>query len=169
MTAATKTKVAHAVGFVLNGVEVQATIDLATTAFDLLRHDFRLTSVRSACDGIGMCGACTILVNGRASPSCLLLAIDLAGTRVETVDGLSDGERLHPLQQAFVAKGALQCGYCTAGMLLAAKALLDETPRPTRDQIARALTGNLCRCTGYAKIFDAIEAAAMESTGDSKT
>src|SRR6516162_1935860 len=151
------------VAFVLNGVPVSAAIDLATTAFDLLRHEFRLTSVRSACDGIGMCGACTILVNGRASPSCLLLAIDLAGARVETVDALADGENLHPLQQAFVAKGALQCGYCTAGILLSAKALLDETPRPSRDQIARALTGNLCRCTGYAKIFEAIELVAEGS------
>ena len=146
--------------FVLNGADVQATVALATTAFDLLRYDFRMTSVRSACDGIGMCGACTILVNGRASPSCLLLAVDLAGARVETVDALADGDELHPLQQAFVAKGALQCGYCTAGMLLAAKALLDETPRPTRGEIARALTGNLCRCTGYAKIIDAVEAVA---------
>jgi carbon-monoxide dehydrogenase small subunit len=155
---------ASVVGFMLNGVDVEAAIDCTTTAFDLLRHNFRLTSVRSACDGIGMCGACTILVNGRASPSCLLLAIDLAGAEVETVEALADGDRLHPLQQAFVDKGALQCGYCTAGMLLAAKALLDETPRPTRDQIARALTGNLCRCTGYAKIFDAIETAAKDLT-----
>ena len=147
------------VGFVLNGQGVSAQVDVAVTAFDLLRRDFRLTSVRSACDGIGMCGACTILLNGRASPSCLVLAIDLAGARVETVEALSDGERLHPLQQAFVVKGALQCGYCTAGMLLAAKALLDETPQPSRAEIARALTGNLCRCTGYAKIIEAIEAA----------
>jgi aerobic-type carbon monoxide dehydrogenase small subunit (CoxS/CutS family) len=160
MTAASTTSMAGEVAFSLNGANVRATIDVATTAFDLLRHDFGLTSVRSACDGIGMCGACTILVNGRASPSCLLLALDLTGTRVETVDALADGEHLHPLQQAFVAKGALQCGYCTAGMLLAAKALLDETPQPTRDQIARALTGNLCRCTGYAKIVDAVEMAA---------
>jgi carbon-monoxide dehydrogenase small subunit len=158
--ATTETEAISEVAFVLNGVPVKAALDLATTAFDVLRHDFRLTSVRSACDGIGMCGACTILVDGRASPSCLLLAIDLAGARVETVEALAEGERLHPLQQAFVAKGALQCGYCTAGMLLAAKALLDETPRPSRDQIARALTGNLCRCTGYAKIFEAIEMAA---------
>lgn len=158
--ATTETEAVSEVAFMLNGVPVKAALDLATTAFDVLRHDFRLTSVRSACDGIGMCGACTILVNGRASPSCLLLAIDLAGARVETVEALAEGERLHPLQQAFIAKGALQCGYCTAGMLLAAKALLDETPRPSRDQIARALTGNLCRCTGYAKIFEAIEMAA---------
>ena len=160
---AIEANVTDEVTFVLNGVPVSAAIDLATTAFDLLRHEFRLTSVRSACDGIGMCGACTILVKGRASPSCLLLAIDLAGARVETVDALADGESLHPLQQAFVAMGALQCGYCTAGMLLSAKALLDEIPRPSRDQIARALTGNLCRCTGYAKIFEAIEVAAEGS------
>ena len=160
---ATTTMTAAPMGFVLNGIEVEAAVDPATTAFDLIRHHFGLTSVRSACDGIGMCGACTILVNGRASPSCLLLAIDLAGSRVETVDALAKGDLLHPLQQAFVAQGALQCGYCTAGMLLAAKALLDETPRPTRDQIARALTGILCRCTGYARIIDAIETVAKES------
>jgi carbon-monoxide dehydrogenase small subunit len=156
-------KVTNEVAFVLNGVPVTAAIDLAMTAFDLLRDEFGLTSVRSACDGIGMCGACTILVDGRASPSCLLLAIDLTSAGVETVDALADGERLHPLQQAFVTKGALQCGYCTAGMLLSAKALLDETPRPSRDQIARALTGNLCRCTGYAKIFEAVKMAAEGS------
>lgn len=154
----------YSVTFDLNGVAVTAAIDVTTTAFDLLRQDFCLTSVRSACDGIGMCGACTILVNGRASPSCLLLAVDLAGTRIQTVDALADEERLHPLQQAFMAKGALQCGYCTAGMLLAAKALLDEVPRPSRDQIARELTGNLCRCTGYVKIIEAIEMAAEELT-----
>ena len=160
---AIETMTAGPAGFVLNGIEVEAAVDPATTAFDLIRHHFGLTSVRSACDGIGMCGACTILVNGRASPSCLLLAIDLAGSRVETVDALAEGDLLHPLQQAFVAHGALQCGYCTAAMLLAAKALLDETPRPTRDQIARALTGILCRCTGYARIIDAIETVAKES------
>jgi aerobic carbon-monoxide dehydrogenase small subunit len=148
------------VRFVLNGQRVSAEVDLTVTAFDLLRREFRLTSVRSACDGIGMCGACTILINGRASPSCLVLAIDLVGARVETVEALSEGGRLHPLQEAFVAQGALQCGYCTAGMLLAAKALLDETPQPSRAEIARALAGNLCRCTGYIKIFEAIEAAA---------
>ena len=163
MTASPEIGATREVAFSLNGTDVRVAIDVTKTAFDLLRHDFRLTSVRSACDGIGMCGACTILVDGRASPSCLMLAIDLAGARVETVDALAEGERLHPLQQAFVAKGALQCGYCTAGMLLAAKALLDDTPRPTREQIARALTGNLCRCTGYAKIIDAVETAAREA------
>jgi carbon-monoxide dehydrogenase small subunit len=155
-------KAACDVAFRLNGEDVRAAVDVVTTAFDLLRHELRVVSVRSACDGLGVCGSCTILVDGRASLSCLLLAVELAGTRVETVEALADGDKLHPLQRAFLAKGALQCGYCTAGMLLTAKALLDQTPRPTRDQIARALTGNMCRCTGYTKIIDAIETAAKE-------
>ena len=159
---ASEAKTACDVAFRLNGEEVRATVDVVTTAFDLLRHELGVASVRSACDGLGVCGSCTILVDGRASLSCLLLAAELAGTRVETVDALADGDKLHPLQRAFVEKGALQCGYCTAGMLLSAKALLDQTPRPTRDQIARALTGNICRCTGYTKIIDAIETAARE-------
>ena len=104
-----------------------------------------------------------MIVNGAAIRSCITVASAVKGD-ITTLEGLAKDGRLHPLQQAFVAHGALQCGYCTAGMLLAAKALLDETPRPTRDQIASALTGNLCRCTGYAKIFDAIETAARGST-----
>jgi aerobic carbon-monoxide dehydrogenase small subunit len=159
---ASEAKAACDVAFRLNGEEIRATVDVVTTAFDLLRYELGVASVRSACDGLGACGSCTILVDGRASLSCLLLAAELAGTRVETVDALADGDKLHPLQRAFVEKGALQCGYCTAGMLLSAKALLDQTPRPTRDQIARALTGNICRCTGYTKIIDAIETAARE-------
>jgi carbon-monoxide dehydrogenase small subunit len=151
--------------FVLNGHEVRTQADVPTTAFDLLRHEFHLTSVRSACDGIGMCGACTILVDGRASPSCLMLAIDLAQTNVLTVEGLATEEGLHPLQQAFMTNGALQCGFCTAGMILAAKALLDECPKPSRDQIKRGLAGNLCRCTGYAKIIQAVATVAEESRG----
>jgi carbon-monoxide dehydrogenase small subunit len=145
---------------VLNGAAVSAEVDVAATAFDLVRNQLMQTSVRSACDGTGVCGACTILVDGRASPSCLMLALDLEGARVETLEGVASGGRLHPLQEAFVAMGAVQCGYCTAGMLLAAKALLDETPHPTREQILRGLAGNLCRCTGYAKIVEAIETVA---------
>lgn len=150
----------HAIDFVLNGAPVAAEVAISTTAYDLLRESFRLRSVRMACDGIGMCGSCTILIDGRASPACLVLAVDLAGRRVDTVEGMADGERPHPLQRAFVEAGAMQCGYCTAGMLLAAKALLDETPAPTRGEIMRGLTGNLCRCTGYAKIVEAIAAVA---------
>jgi aerobic carbon-monoxide dehydrogenase small subunit len=151
--------------FVLNGVEVRARVDIAATAFELLRHEFGLASVRSACDGIGMCGTCTILVDGRASPSCLMLAIDLADTRVLTVEGLANGGNLHPLQLAFMNKGALQCGFCTAGMILAAYALLDECPNPSRNEIARGLAGNLCRCTGYAKIIEAVASVAEGSRG----
>src|SRR5258708_31751232 len=105
-------QVAWDVTFMLNGAEVRARVGIATTAFDLLRREFQITNVRSACDGIGVCGTCTILVDGRASLSCLFLAVDLDCKRVETVDALADGENLHPLQRAFVAKGALQCGYC---------------------------------------------------------
>ena len=146
--------------FVLNGLPVKAVVETEVTAYEFLRDEMQLTSMRSACDGIGMCGACTILVNGRASPSCLMLAADLAGARVETAEGMATANRLHPLQQAFVRLGALQCGFCTAGMLLSAKALLDETPHPSREEIQRALAGNICRCTGYAKIVQAIEAVA---------
>jgi aerobic carbon-monoxide dehydrogenase small subunit len=148
-----------ALAFTLNGMPAKTTVDAETTAYELMRGAFELTSVRSACDGIGMCGACTILVDGLAAPSCLMLAADLAGTRVETVEGLA-AQRLHPLQQAFVGLGALQCGFCTGGMLLSAKALLDETPHPSREEIRRAIAGNICRCTGYAKIVQAIEAVA---------
>jgi len=146
--------------FALNGRQVEIAVAPDTTAYELIRDEFELTSLRSACDGIGMCGACTILVNGRAALSCLMLAADLAKARVETLEGLAAPTRLHPLQRAFVSLGATQCGFCTAGMLLSAKALLDATPHPTREEIQRAIAGNLCRCTGYAKIMQAIEAAA---------
>jgi len=151
--------------FVLNGREVRSRVGVATTAFDLLRHEFGLTSVRSACDGIGMCGTCTILVDGRASQSCLMLAVDLAQAEVLTVEGLATEAGLHPLQLAFMTKGALQCGFCTAGMILAAKALLDECPNPSREEIVRGLVGNLCRCTGYAKIVQAVASVAEGSHG----
>lgn len=150
----------HDIAFTLNRAEICATVAIDTTAFDLIRNQFGLTSVRSACDGIGMCGACTILVDGLSTASCLLLAIDLDAKNVETVESLMSEEILHPLQQAFVDKGAIQCGYCTAGMLLAAKALLNECSKPSREQIRRGLSGNLCRCTGYTKIVDAIESVS---------
>jgi aerobic-type carbon monoxide dehydrogenase small subunit (CoxS/CutS family) len=156
MTSAPKIEIA----FALNGVQTAVAVEATTLAFDLLRDELAQTSIRTACDGLGMCGACTILVDGLASPSCLMLALDLADRSVETAEGLAKGDALHPLQEAFVAMGALQCGYCTGGMLLAAKALLDENPHPSRDEIIRGLTGNLCRCTGYAKIVEAIEFVA---------
>jgi aerobic-type carbon monoxide dehydrogenase small subunit (CoxS/CutS family) len=149
--------------FTLNGAATHDVVAVGQTACEYLRDACRLTSVHNACDGLGMCGACTILVDGRAACSCLLLVLELDGTTVETAEGLADGTRLHPLQQAFVELGALQCGYCTPAMLLAAKALLAEQPHPTRAEIVHALTGNLCRCTGYAKIVDAIASVAKAS------
>jgi len=146
--------------FSLNGAPAHGVVPAGRTAYEYLRDDCGMTSIHNACDGIGMCGACTILVDGRAACACLLLAAELDGATVETAEGLADGPRLHPLQRAFVELGALQCGYCTPAMLLAAKALLAEHPHPTRAEIAHALVGNLCRCTGYAKIIDAIAAVA---------
>jgi len=149
-----------AVAFRLNGSDVRDVVASERTAYEYLRNDRALTSIHNACDGIGMCGACTILVDGRAACACLLLAAELDGATVETAEGLATEALLHPLQQAFVDHGALQCGYCTPAMLLAAKALLAEQPHPTRAEITHALTGNLCRCTGYAKIVDAIASVA---------
>jgi carbon-monoxide dehydrogenase small subunit len=118
-----------------------------------------LTGTKYAC-GAGDCGACTVLIDGSPSFSCLTLAVTAIGKSIVTIEGLSDGIELHPVQQAFVDKGAIQCGFCTPGMILSTKALLDENQAPTRDEIKSALAGNLCRCTGYVKIIDAVEAAA---------
>jgi carbon-monoxide dehydrogenase small subunit len=148
--------------FELNGRPQRDVVPAGRTVYDYLRVDLGLTSIHNGCDGIGVCGACTVLVDGRAAPSCLLLVAELDGARVETVESLAEGTRLHPLQQAFVDHGALQCGYCTPAMLLSAKALIAERPHPSRADITRALTGNLCRCTGYTKIVAAIESAARE-------
>jgi carbon-monoxide dehydrogenase small subunit len=149
--------------FVLNGAQIRMKVEARALAFEILRRDLGATSVRDACGGVGMCGACTILVAGRASPSCLLLALDLADQDVMTLEGLSGEGSLHSLQRAFVEQGALQCGFCTAGMILAAKALLDECPNPSQEEIKRGLTGNLCRCTGYAKIIQAVASVAAGS------
>ena len=121
----------------------------------MLRDELDLTGAKKGCDR-GDCGACTVLVDGKPVTSCMMLAVQADGRRITTIEGLRTDRRLHPLQQAFVDYGAVQCGFCTPGMMLAAEALLDENPNPTEVQVREAITGNLCRCTGYAKIVDAV-------------
>ena len=151
--------------FTCNGKPVRVEAEGSLRALDLLRDHLGLTGTKEGC-GRGECGACTILVDGRPVNACLLYAAKLAGRSVLTVEGLAgpDGA-LHPLQEAFLEEGAVQCGYCTPGMLLSAKELLDRSPSPGPAEIEEALSGNLCRCTGYAKIVKAVERAARTMEG----
>ncbi len=145
--------------FTVNGNDHEVILEPHMLLIDVLRDKLGLTGTKYAC-GAGDCGACTVLIDGKPSFSCLTLAVTVIGKSIVTIEGLSDGLELHPIQQAFVEKGAIQCGFCTPGMILSSKALLDDNPEPTRDEIKSALAGNLCRCTGYVKIIDAVESAA---------
>jgi aerobic-type carbon monoxide dehydrogenase small subunit (CoxS/CutS family) len=145
--------------FTVNGEPVDVLAEDYKTLLELLREDLQLTGTKHGCE-LGECGACAVLVDGQPVLSCLIVAAELAGRRVETVEGLVANGRLHPLQECFADLGAAQCGYCTPGILVTAKALLDREPHPTRDAIREALSGNLCRCTGYLQIVEAVEAAA---------
>lgn len=129
------------------------------TLLEVLREDLHLTGAKESC-GEGACGTCTVLLDGFPVRSCLLLAVEAEGREITTIEGLAAGGKLHPLQEAFVEQHAIQCGFCTPGMILTAKALLDAVPEPTEEEIRRALSGNICRCTGYAKIVDAVKAAS---------
>ena len=129
------------------------------TLLEVLREDLGLTGTKHGCE-LGECGACAVLVDGEPQLSCLVLGVECAGKRIETVEGLADGTELHPLQAAFADLGAAQCGYCTPGILMTAKALLERIPNPGREEIRNAISGNLCRCTGYQQIYEAIEEAA---------
>ena len=151
--------------FRVNGETRDALYRPHLTLLELLREDLQLTGTKHGCE-LGECGACTVLVDGVPVLSCLVLAQAVEGQEVSTVEGMADGPTLHPLQQAFVELGAAQCGYCTPGVLLAAEALLEEVATPTRDDIKVALSGNLCRCTGYVKIYEAIELAAARIRGE---
>lgn len=135
------------------------------TLLQVLREDLGLTGAKHGC-GLGECGACTVLVDGLPVNSCLMLAIQAHGCKVTTIEGLASDGRLHPLQEAFVEHGAIQCGFCTPGMILSAKALLDKNPRPTEEEIRGAISGNLCRCTGYQKIVEAIKLASRTMAND---
>ena len=151
--------------FHVNGEVREALYKPHTTLLELLREDLQLTGTKHGCE-LGECGACTVLVDGVPVLSCLVLAQAVEGQDVSTVEGMADGPTLHPLQQAFVEMGAAQCGYCTPGVLLAADALLEGNAAPTRDEIKLARSGNLCRCTGYVKIYEAIELAAARMRGE---
>ena len=147
----------------VNGAPHAVTVEPRRTLTDVLREDLGLTGTHIGCEH-GVCGACTVLWDGQPVRSCLLFAIQLDGAALTTVEGLSDGERLHPIQEAFWATHGLQCGFCTPGILLTAKALLDDNPSPDETEIREAIGGNLCRCTGYHFIVQAILAAARRRT-----
>ena len=145
--------------FTLNGEPVEILVSADKTLLRVLREDIRLMGTKEGCEE-GECGACTVLLDGKAVNACLVPAVQLEGRNVLTIEGLSDGKRLHKIQQAFVDKGAIQCGYCTPGMVMSAYALLAENAKPNEDEIRIAISGNLCRCTGYQKIIDAVKACA---------
>jgi aerobic-type carbon monoxide dehydrogenase small subunit (CoxS/CutS family) len=145
---------------IVNGETHEILVAVHKTLLEVLREDLGLTGTKHGCE-LGECGTCTVLVDGAPVLSCLALPLELEGRAIATVEGLARGGELHPLQQAFAELGAAQCGYCTPGILLTAQALLADTPAPTREAVKEALAGNLCRCTGYTKILDAIELAAL--------
>ncbi len=146
----------------INGERYELLIEPEMTLLEVLREDLGLTGTKQSCD-LGTCGACTVLINDKPALACLTLAVACKGKQITTIEGLRKGEELHPLQKSFIERGAIQCGMCTPGMILSAKALLDENAHPTEAEVRTAISGNLCRCTGYAKIVEAVLAA---SAGD---
>jgi len=148
----------------VNGQPVICEIPDNRLLVDLLRYDLGLTGTKEGCS-VGVCGACTVLVDGQPVSSCLTLAVMADGTEVLTIEGVAEGDRLHPLQHAFIEAGGFQCGICTSGQIMAAKALLEVNPQPSKEEIQIWMMGNLCRCTGYYKIIEAIQAAAMGKVG----
>ena len=151
----------HSITLKINGEIYKLRVKPNTLLLDVIRDEIGLTGTKKGCD-TGECGACTILLEGKPVNSCLLLAIEADGKDLLTVEGLAKNGQLHPVQVAFVEEGAVQCGFCTPGMLLSAKALLDKNPNPTEEEIKMAIAGNLCRCTGYTKIIKAVNSAAKK-------
>ena len=143
----------------VNSEEKEILTEVNKTLLEMLREDLGLTGTKRGCD-LGTCGACTVLIEGKPYLSCLTLAVGVQGKKILTIEGLAKEGELHPLQKAFVEKGAIQCGFCTPGMILTSKAFLDENPRPSEGEVKKAISGNLCRCTGYVKIVEAILSAA---------
>ncbi|OLE55034.1 MAG: (2Fe-2S)-binding protein [Acidobacteria bacterium 13_1_20CM_3_53_8] len=152
--------------FTLNGETAEVAFAPHKTLLEVLREDLNLTGTKHGCE-LGECGTCTVLVDRKPILSCLMLGLDVEGREVTTVEGMNEGAQLHPLQETFADTGAAQCGYCTPGFLLVAKELLTKNPNPTREEIKEALSGNLCRCTGYIKIYEAVELAAAKMRGES--
>jgi aerobic-type carbon monoxide dehydrogenase small subunit (CoxS/CutS family) len=150
------------ISLIVNGSQRSVEVEPRTTLLDMVREDFGLTGAKLGCD-IQVCGACTLLVDGKPVSACSVLAVDVDGTEIQTIEGLSKNGTLHPLQEAFMEFGALQCGYCTSGFILTAKALLDEYPRPSEQQIRDYLAGNFCRCGCYQEIMQAIKNVAGKS------
>ncbi len=151
--------------FFLNSEDTEVTFAPHKTLLEVLREDLNLTGTKHGCE-LGECGTCTVLVDGRSILSCLYLGLDAEGREVTTIEGMADGATLHPLQDTFADLGAAQCGYCSPGFLLAAKELIEKNSTPSRDEIKEALSGNLCRCTGYIKIYEAVELAAARMRGE---
>lgn len=149
----------YRVQFTINGEQVEVDVEPRETLLQVIRDKLNLMGAKEAC-GMGECGACTVLMDGKPVYSCLILAMEAEGGNILTVEGLAEGEKLHPLQEAFRDYGAVQCGFCTPGMLLTAKAFLDENSQPTEKEVRTAIAGNICRCTGYVKIVEAVLAAA---------
>lgn len=153
------------ISFLLNGEKAEVAFAPHKTLLEVLREDLGLIGTKHGCE-LGECGTCTVLVNGRAILSCLMLGLDAEGQQVKTIEGMAEGTQLHPLQETFADLGAAQCGYCSPGFLLVAEELLNKNPNPSRDAIKEALSGNLCRCTGYIKIYEAVELAAARMRGE---
>ena len=146
--------------FMLNGEPIQVEIEPHLTLLQLLREQLELTGTKEGC-GVGECGACTVLLDGKTINSCIFPAVEAEGKSITTIEGIADGKGgLHPIQKAFIEHGAIQCGFCTPGMVLSAKVLLDEIPKPTEEEIRNGIAGNLCRCTGYLQIVQAVKAAS---------
>jgi aerobic-type carbon monoxide dehydrogenase small subunit (CoxS/CutS family) len=160
-----RTKQKSHIEFTLNGEPTEAAFAPHKTVLEVLREDLGLMGTKHGCE-LGECGTCAVLLDGRSVLSCLVLGLDMEGRAVETIEGMAAGARLHPLQETFADTGAAQCGYCTPGFLLVAKELLKNNPQPSRAEIKEALSGNLCRCTGYIKIYEAVEMAAARMRGE---
>ncbi|OGP77215.1 MAG: (2Fe-2S)-binding protein [Deltaproteobacteria bacterium RBG_16_49_23] len=152
----------HIIKLHVNGEDYEVLTEIHKTLLEVLRENLGLTGTKRGCD-LGACGACTVLINDKPHLSCLTLAVDVQGKTITTIEGLAKDGELHPLQKAFAEKGAIQCGFCTPGMILTARAFLDENPHPSEEEVKKAISGNLCRCTGYVKIVEAVRSVAEKT------